>query len=119
MAKNGEQVLRILNRLGILPQQLIQEINEKFEKSKYRDIIEFLIKEGYLKEEEILKVLTNFLGIKSKAEVSLDDINKELLNRVPIDVINRFKVIPVNFEQGVLKVYAVNPFNTEGLNTLK
>ena len=113
----NEKILELLIRLGLLTPQAAKEVKDKIPPGE--DILSFLVKGGYLDEEKFLQLLHRNFGIKVVKELSLEDVDKELLNKVPLEVIQNYKVIPFRLENGILQVLTTNPFNSQALNSIK
>jgi type IV pilus assembly protein PilB len=112
-----DKVLELLQRLGILSPSAVEEILQK--KRPDEDTISFLIKNGYIDEGRFLQLLHKNFGLKIAFNISPDEINSELIKKVPLDLLQRNKVIPFQVEDGILYVLTINPFNSQAINTLK
>ena len=113
----SEKILELLTRLGVLTPAVVEEVKKKIPPGE--DVLAFLVKNGYLDEERFLQILNRNFGLKVAKEITLDSIDKELLNKVPLEIIQNYKVIPFRLENGVLEVLTTNPFNSQALNSIK
>ena len=113
----NDKVLDLLMRLGVLPPSTVEEIKQKIKPGT--DTLEFLIKNGYLEEEKFLQLLHRNFGLKIAKELTVEDLDEELIKRIPPDLIQNYKAIPLKMENGILQVLTPNPFNTQALNSLK
>jgi type IV pilus assembly protein PilB len=112
-----DKILNLLQRLGVLSPSTVEEIKQK--KQPHEDTITFLVKNGYIDEIRFLQLLHRNFGLNVASDVSIDDIDLELIRKVPFDFIQKNKVIPLKVENGVLHILTTNPFNTQALNSLK
>ena len=113
----NDKVLDLLQRLGVLPPSVVEEIKQK--KQPQDDTISFLVKNGYIDEMKFLQLLHRNFGLSVAPDVSIEDIDQELIKKIPLEFIQKNMVIPLKLENGVLHVLTTNPFNTQALNSLK
>ncbi len=113
----NEKILKLLLKLGILSSGQINEISQKIKPNE--DIVFFLIENGYIDEETFLKIIARHFGIETLKELSFTDLDENLINRISIDLILKYKIIPFRLENGILKVLTVNPFNSNNLSTFR
>jgi type IV pilus assembly protein PilB len=113
----NEKILQFLVRLGILTAEVANQV--KAELKPQTDVIEYLASKGLLDEKKFLHLLETHFGIKTLESVEKKDLDEELLKKVPLEVLKKYKVLPLKVENGVLHVLTFNPFNTEAITTLK
>ena len=112
-----DKVLQLLQKLGVLPPSVVEQVAK--EKPPTEDTIAYLVKKGYIDEKRFIEILHRHFGLQKLEEVTLSQLNEELLKKVPSEFIQKYKVIPYKFENGILHVLTINPFNTTALNSLK
>ena len=113
----NDKILDLLMRLGVLSSSTVEEIRRKIPSNA--DTLSYLIKNGYLDEDKFLQILHRNFGIKVSKDIRFEDLDLELINKVPMEVIQNYRVIPLRVENGVLEVLTTDPFNTQALNSLK
>ena len=113
----NEKILDLLLRLGVLSYAKVEEIKKKLPPKS--DVLSFLIKNGYIDEERFLQTIHRNFGLKISKDINLNDIDEELLKKVPIEIIQNYRVIPYKLVDGIAEVLTTNPFNTQALNTVK
>ena len=113
----SSQVLHLLQRLGVLTPSAVEQLGKEIPPKE--DVITYLVKHGYLDEKKFIEILNRHFGLKKLDEVSLSEIDEELLKQMPLDLIQKYKIVPYKFENNTLQVLTINPFNTGALNSLK
>jgi type IV pilus assembly protein PilB len=113
----NDKILDLLLKLGVLSYAQVEEIKQKLPPKA--DVLEFLIKNGYLDEERFLQLVHRNFGLKIAKEVTLSQIDAELLKKLPMEIIQSKRIIPFRESDGVVEVLTANPFDTHALNTIK
>ncbi len=113
----NEKILQLLVRLGILTNEQAAKLIAEIPKDT--DAIEYLVKNRILDEDRFLQLINRHFGLKVKRDISFSEIDPEILKRVPLDIIRRYKVIPYRINGQTLEVLTINPFNQNALNTIK
>jgi type IV pilus assembly protein PilB len=113
----NDKILDLLLKLGVLSYSQIEEIKKKLPPKG--DVLTFLIKNGYLEEERFLQLVHRNFGLKIAKEISLSQIDEELLKKIPLEIIQNKRIIPLRENDGVVEVLTANPFDTQALNTIK
>ena len=103
--------------MGVLSYSQIEEIKKKLPPKG--DVLTFLIKNGYLEEERFLQLVHRNFGLKIAKEISLSQIDEELLKKIPLEIIQSKKIIPFREKDGVVEVITANPFDSHALTTIK
>ena len=111
------QVLHLLQRLGILTPSAVEKLTKEIPPDE--EVITYLVKHGYIDEKKFVEILNRHFGLKKLEEVSLSELDEELLKKIPLELIEKYKVIPYRFENNTLQVLTINPFNTVALNSFK
>jgi len=117
----NERILDFLLKLGILTPSAVEEIKRRLKDVPQgkKNVLEFIVQNGYIEEEKLLDILHRNLGLKVLKEVSLKDLDAELIKRVPLDLIMNYRIIPYRLQRGVLEVLTTDPFNTQALQSIK
>jgi len=113
----NEKILELLLKLGILSYSQVEEIKKKLPPKA--DVLTFLIKNGYLDEDKFLQLLHRNFGLRIAKEININQIDRDLLKKIPLEIIQNKKIIPFRESEGVVEVLTNNPFDTQALNTMK
>jgi len=113
----NDKILDLLLKLGVLSYSQIEEIKKKLPPKG--DVLTFLIKNGYLEEERFLQLVHRNFGLKIAKEINLSQIDEELLKKIPLEILQNKRIIPLRENDGVVEVLTANPFDTQALNTIK
>jgi hypothetical protein len=79
---------------------------------------DYLIKRGYVKEEEIIQCLSSQYGFPY-IQLSNFKIDKETLNLVPVSVAEKYCLIPIDKISGLVTIAIANPLNQEALDMVR
>jgi len=97
-----------------------QDLEKIILSSSKKDIslIEYIIKEGYVSEEDILILLSEYLSIPP---VKLKDIKieKEILNLIPKEFALNFNVLPISKIGNILTLAMADPLNIRVIDDAK
>ena len=107
----------LLKHTSLTEEQLKEALFMQRDKgAKLGDI---LIEKGMLTPEEIQKALSVQLGLPFYAEIPADDINPDLVEKIPINYAKENEVIPLSREEDRVIVAIVNPLNQTALDDLR
>ncbi|MDP6522714.1 MAG: GspE/PulE family protein [Kiritimatiellia bacterium] len=81
-------------------------------------ITEIVTQQGFAREEEFLKALAEALDIPF-IELSAEDIEQEVLERIPTKAVFQYNVIPVQVDKGALVVACNDPLDAGLLDALR
>lgn len=98
----------LLNKNLITPEQLdicLQEKNKTGE-----SLGRVLVRKGFLKEEDLMKILSEQLNIPY-VELKNISIDLSAIKKVPAKLAFHYKVIPIKFEDNKLVIASADPFN--------
>src|SRR5947208_3519518 len=118
MARKRRKIGEILKSFGKLTDQQLNEA-EKVARSSRRRIGEVLIELGYAAETDVAKALANQFEMEYIDLDQQDAIKKENLNLLPLDVITKYLVLPVEKHNGRLKVVIHDPMDLDTLDNLR
>jgi type IV pilus assembly protein PilB len=93
---------------GLLDQEKIDFI-EKEGENKNISKEEVILNEGILKEEELFNEKSEVTGFPFKKEIDIENLDKDLLNILPQDAINHYKMIPVGRNEEKVEIGMVYP----------
>ena len=118
MAKTRKKLGQYLLRWGVLEEQQLKEALQ-VSKGAGKRIGETLCDLGYATEDDVAKALASQFGLEY---VDLDhapiDVSSNL-DLLPKDLIKKFLVLPLERQNGRLKVLIHNPMDLELLDTLR
>jgi len=117
LTSNDDYILEILENVGIVTrEQAVMARN--LAKEEDEPIIEILVREEMATKEAIQKVLASQFGMETITLTGLD-ISREVLDMVPGDVAQRYKVVPVFKNDNVLTVALGDPLDVDTLDGLR
>ncbi len=94
---------------GILSQELLDKASEAHKK-KGGSLAEFLVEQGYLKETELVDLLSGYLSIPPVRVLNLN-IPKEVLSLIPETLAREHKVLPIGKIGNTLTLAMSDPLN--------
>jgi len=77
-----------------------------------------LIDLGFVSENDLIQVLAKQLGVNT-VELSMDDLDEDIVNLIPAEVAMKFNVIAFEKQGKLIKVAIVDPTNTFALDSIK
>jgi len=117
MAKKHKHLGEILYRAGLVKKEaLINAI--KASKTNGKRLGEVLLQEGLIDEETLTKAIAKQFGLKY---VNLDQISipSDATKLIPEDLIKRHNVLPLNMNNGKLRLIISDPSNLDMLDTIR
>lgn len=88
------------------------------QQQSYRKLGAILLEQGFVSEPQLIEALALQAGIE---KVDLTDINipPEVVALVPADLVYKYHLLPLRFEDGRLAVAMTNPFQAEAVEDLR
>ncbi len=117
MAKKRKHLGEILYRAGLVKKEaLINAI--KASKTNGKRLGEVLLQEGLIDEETLTKAIAKQFGLKY---VNLDQISipSDATKLIPEDLIKRHNVLPLNMNNGKLRLIISDPSDLDMLDTIR
>jgi type IV pilus assembly protein PilB len=112
------KLLEFLVRLGYITKE--QAKQAYVEKQKDEDIISTLLRLGILDDTKLVEFYSKHLSNKLwKGNVEDVNIPQEVLKELPENLLRKYLIAPVKYENGNLTVITVNPFNQSAINELR
>jgi type IV pilus assembly protein PilB len=114
---------RILVKMGVLTRDKVHQALRQQKKDGGKERIgQVLIGMGLINEEQLQKALAAQRGMEY-VNITEMDIPQEVIDKVPADMANNYRIIPINFDENAneLDVVLDNPDNfraTDDLNTM-
>lgn len=84
-----------------------------------RNTEDILLKTDVLKDSPALDVLSEFYGVEKIESIPEDDIDYELIKQFPISFAKRFRILPINKDNGTLKVVFAPPQELYALDEVR
>ena len=117
MTSNDDYILEILENVGLVTrEQAISARNVATQEDE--GVMEVLAREGTVAKLDMLKALAGQFGMETISLTGLD-IPREVLDMVPGDVAQRYKVVPVFKNDNVLTVALGDPLDVDTLDGLR
>lgn len=116
MAQSTDLFVRALTHIlvknGSLPTKEERPIDEAFRKSENERFDDFLLQEGLVEPEELLRALSEYYKVPP-FDVSDYFFEHHLLHLFPKDLLLEFAIIPAEQDDDILLVVAADPSNPE------
>ncbi len=84
-----------------------------------RNTEDILLKTDVLNDSPALDVLSEFYGVEKIESIPEDDIDYELIKQFPISFAKRFRILPINKDNGTLKVIFAPPQELYALDEVR
>ena len=108
----------LLHGTRLTPEQLDAAQRRQAETGGH--LLALLIEDGVLTEDELLDALGRQLAMPVRREIRSEDVDEELVGRVPIGFAKTHKLLPLRRDAlGVLHVAISDPFETAPLDDLR
>ncbi|MBI5417369.1 type II secretion system ATPase GspE [Candidatus Poribacteria bacterium] len=104
------------NKLDLTKLKEALDIQKK--EKPYRRIGEILISSGYVSEEIFLICLSKQLGIRFCPDLSIYNINREIINQIPLSFVKKYNLIPITCENKILTVAMTDPLHLQPLDDI-
>jgi len=106
-AASSEKIASLLATNGILSQDRLTKISVQCAQNKEK-IVPELLKKNYVKEEDIVKVISRNFAIKTN-DIKAENIRPDVLKVLPVEFIKKEKIVPCAIEGGTLKLVIADP----------
>ena len=103
----SEKIASLLATNGILSQDRLTKISVQCAQNKEK-IVPELLKKNYVKEEDIVKVISRNFAIKTN-DIKAENIKPDVLKILPVEFIKKEKIVPCALEGGTLKLVIADP----------
>lgn len=118
-----ERVFLILRKMvseGIVPVEKVRDNPNITPDKSFTDVLVYIIDEGIAKQEDIKRFFIDFLGYRAyDPQIHKVNIDKDALKNVSYSFLQKKKIIPFEFNSGILRAAALNPIDKESINQLK
>ena len=117
MTSNDDYILEILENVGLVSRE--QAVAARLIATQEDEgVMDVLAREGAVSKLDMLKALAGQFGMETISLTGLD-IPREVLDMVPGDVAQRYKVVPVFKNENVLTVAIGDPLDVDTLDGLR
>lgn len=117
--QNNEYVLELLLENGLLSNEQIPEGWELVDKSNGQlNIIEALIQLKYIDEDEMIALLAQEYGMELM-DLSAYQIPVEILELVPKEIVQQYKIVPVMLHDNILTIAMDDPTDMAKLDSVR
>ncbi len=112
------KLLEFFSRIGYITKEQVAKVLSSKEKDE--DIINALLRLGFLNDDKLLDFYTRYASNKLwKGDLKDIKIPAEILNKLPQDILRKHLIAPVGYEDNKLIVIMTNPFNQSAINELR
>ncbi|HRT04342.1 MAG TPA: type II secretion system ATPase GspE [Kiritimatiellia bacterium] len=117
MTSNDDYILEILENVGLISREQAVAARQIAAQDD-EPVMDVLAREGAVSKLDMLKALAGQFGMETITLTGLD-IPREVLDMVPGDVAQRYKVVPVFKHESVLTVALGDPLDVDTLDGLR
>lgn len=118
-----KRIFLILRRMvseGIIPVEKIRGNPNITPDKHFTDVLVYLINDGIIEDVKVRNFFVEFLGYKPyNPEIHKLNIPKEVLKDISFNFMQKRKIVPFEWYNGLLRVAALNPTDKESVNQLK
>ena len=111
------RLLSLLARTGYIKEEDVKRVRENLDKDE--DPLEALVSMGILTEDRITQFFKEQMPFRVAETVDPSKIPAEVLNILPRELIEKYKIIPFKVENGRLYIYTFDPFNQDVINEIR
>ena len=117
MTSNDDYILEILENVGLVSREQAVAARQIAAQDD-EPVMDVLAREGVVSKIDMLKALAGQFGMETITLTGLD-IPREVLDMVPGDVAQRYKVVPVFKNENILTVAIGDPLDVDTLDGLR
>ena len=117
MTSNDDYILEILENVGLVSREQAVAARQ-IAAQEDEPVMDVLAREGVVSKIDMLKALAGQFGMETITLTGLD-IPREVLDMVPGDVAQRYKVVPVFKHESILTVALGDPLDVDTLDGLR
>ena len=119
MARDTDYILSLLLENGLVTRmQADQAADQAMLSDGLYDTVDILVNSGVLDEAEMTALLAQQYGMEV-IELTGYDIPDEVLDKIPREIVEHYRVIPVMMHDGVLTIAMSDPSDMETIDTLR
>ncbi len=112
------RLLELLVKLGYISRE--QALQAQKEKAKEEDVISTLLRLGFIDDVKLIDFYQKYAP-QRLWKGALEDVSipGEIKNKLPEDLLRKYYIAPVKYEDGKLYVLTINPYNQALINELR
>ena len=119
MARDVEYTLELLVEFGLVTQEQIDAARSEIEAVRSDlDVVDMLIKLGYLNAADLTSMLAQQYGMEI-VDLAGYDVPPEIIQALTPEIVRHFQVVPVMRHDDVLTVAMSDPTDLETLDSLR
>ncbi|WP_461829586.1 GspE/PulE family protein [Aquifex sp.] len=111
------RLLSLLARTGYIKEEDVKRVKEHLDKDE--DPLEAIVNMGILTEDKITQFFKEQMPFRVAERIDPEKIPAEVLNILPRELIEKYKIIPFKVENGRLYIYTFDPFNQDVINEVR
>ena len=111
-------LIQQLLRKGLIKEADLPRVTEAEKSANGRPIHETLIEKGFVKEDDLLPVLAEIMGM-DYVDLTKVTVDTKSLASVPAKLVHRHSLMPLHSENGVLVVATGNPFDVNSIDEMQ
>ena len=112
-----ERLLSLFAKAGYIKGGDIKKVLSKIQREE--DPIEALIRLGLITEDQLTEFFKQHIPSRVVEEINASEIPAEVLNLIPRNLVEKYKIIPFKVENNKLFIYTFDPYNQDMLNELR
>lgn len=118
MSRKRRRLGEILQHWGLINDQQLEEAL-KIAQGAHKRIGDVLCQLGYVQDTDVAKALASQAGLEYIDLNQPDALNKENLSLLPVDLIKKYMVLPLEKTGNKLKVIVADPLSLDTLDNLR
>jgi len=107
----------LLQQTSLTEQQLTDALLLQTTENQYERIGQILIRAGHITEVEVLKALAQQWELSYLDNVPQEKLNKELVANLPIEFLNKHKILPFGKKDGTVSIAVSDPLDVMAFDT--
>ena len=107
----------LLKHTSLTSEQLTEALN--IQKESGMLIGEILLKKNYIHRHDIIKVICHQINIPYLQELKVDELDPELISRIPINYAKHHEILPIKSTEHTLTLAMTDPFNFYAINDMR
>ncbi len=115
MYSNEDYLITLIEEAGLITQQDVEIFRSNL--TGNQSVIEFMILEHKITEEQVAQVCAQSSSV-DYIDLANTPIAPDVFEKIPEDLVKRFKAVPVADQGGYLTIAVADPLNFETLDTL-
>ncbi|HZU98673.1 MAG TPA: ATPase, T2SS/T4P/T4SS family [Planctomycetota bacterium] len=115
----ADPIGEILKQMDLISDAEIEEIVKLQEDKPGKKFGELAVEAGYITPPDLMYAIATQTGMPVEDLDEREEINPDVINRVPKQMAETYRIMPVEFEDNVLVVALADPMNTNVLDDIR